>query len=344
MPGEGSLAIPPGRRRRPICPLSAGCQRHKTGKYGLHRQARRQIGDVPLSLDAAPDAGRTGIDSIGGPRHPRELDHFSSSGRLAESRPPPATERPETEMQGSAGSRQPLEGGRRTKLICAISGKGLPRRDLVPLDNLLPSLSERIRVDHPGLGPDAFISRGEAARYRALYVEELMKAEHGELTELDRQVAESMATHETLAEDTDREFDERRTFGERVSDHLAKFGGSWTFIIWFVTALLLWIVFNQAAPGQDRFDPYPYILLNLILSCVAALQAPIIMMSQRRQEAKDRLRSQNDYQVNLKAELEIRALHEKIDHLISRQWQRLAEIQQMQLEAMHDMAWRNRER
>jgi len=93
-----------------------------------------------------------------------------------------------------------------------------------------------------------------------------------------------------------------------------------------------------------RFDPYPYILLNLVLSTLAAIQAPIIMMSQKRQEAKDRLRSQNDYQVNLKAELEIRHLHEKVDHLLSRQWQRLAEIQQMQLELMHDLSRGNRRR
>jgi uncharacterized membrane protein len=157
-------------------------------------------------------------------------------------------------------------------------------------------------------------------------------------------VAESIAAQDTVTEDVDHDFDVRRTLAERVSDHLAAFGGSWTFILWFIAALALWIAFNQAVPAQDQFDPYPYILLNLILSCVAALQAPIIMMSQKRQEAKDRMRSQNDYQVNLKAELEIRHLHEKIDHLLSRQWQRLAEIQQMQLEAMQDMARRNRKR
>ena len=219
-----------------------------------------------------------------------------------------------------------------------ISGKETPRRQLVSLQQLLPALAERIRSDHPELDADAVISRSELARYRTLYVEELLTAEHGELTDLDRQVAESVATHDTLAENTDMEFEERRTFGERLSDHLASFGGSWTFIIWFLAALIIWIVFNQAAPGQDHFDPYPYILLNLILSCLAALQAPVIMMSQKRQEAKDRLRSQSDYRVNLKAELEIRHLHEKVDHLMSRQWQRLAEIQQMQLEIMQDMS------
>jgi uncharacterized membrane protein len=223
------------------------------------------------------------------------------------------------------------------KGICAVSGKERPRRDLVPLEALRPSLAERIRADHPNLASDALVSRAEIARYRTLYVEDLLKAEHGELTQLDQQVAESMATHETLAENIDAEFGVQRTIGERLSDHLASFGGSWTFISLFGIGLAIWILFNQIVPDLERFDPYPYILLNLILSTIAAIQAPVIMMSQKRQESKDRLRSQSDYRVNLKAELEIRHLHEKMDHLTSRQWQRLAEIQQMQLEIMQDI-------
>ncbi len=224
------------------------------------------------------------------------------------------------------------------KGVCSVSGKEYGRRDLVALDALRPSLADRIRQDHPELGYDALVSKAELGRYRTKYVEELLKAEHGDLTELDRQVAESLATHETLAENIDAEFEVERTLGERLSDHLASFGGSWTFIIIFGCILFVWILYNQAVSDPARFDPYPYILLNLILSCLAALQAPIIMMSQKRQEVKDRLRSQSDYRIDLKAELEIRHLHEKMDHLISRQWQRLTEIQQMQLETMHEMA------
>jgi uncharacterized membrane protein len=232
----------------------------------------------------------------------------------------------------------PLPDKQKTKKQpCAITGKDFSRRDLVALDALRPSLADRIRQDHPELGYDSLISKGELARYRTKYVEELLKAEHGDLTELDRQVAESLATHETLAENIEAEFDVERTFGERLSDHLASFGGSWTFIIIFGVGLFIWILYNQAVSEPARFDPYPYILLNLILSCLAALQAPIIMMSQKRQEVKDRMRSQSDYRIDLKAELEIRHLHEKMDHLISRQWQRLTEIQQMQLETMHEM-------
>jgi uncharacterized membrane protein len=240
-----------------------------------------------------------------------------------------------TDVDGTNAPNAPDKKGK--KAVCAVSGKERPRRDLVPLEALRPSLAERIRDDHPNLAPDALISRTEIARYRTLYVEDLLKAEHGELTQLDQQVAESMATYETLAENIDKEFEDRRTLGERLSDHLASFGGSWTFIILFGFGLAIWILFNQIVPNSERFDPYPYILLNLILSTIAALQAPVIMMSQKRQEAKDRLRSQSDYRVNLKAELEIRHLHEKMDHLTSRQWQRLAEIQQMQLEIMQDI-------
>ncbi len=121
-----------------------------------------------------------------------------------------------------------------------------------------------------------------------------------------------------------------------MSDVLAAFGGSWSFLIVFALFLALWMGYNVTAGDRSAFDAYPFILLNLILSTIAAIQAPVIMMSQKRQEAKDRLRSLNDYQVNLKAELEIRHLHEKLDHLISKQWQRLAEIQQLQLESMQE--------
>ena len=228
------------------------------------------------------------------------------------------------------------------KLACAITGKARPKRDLVRLDHLRPTLAGRIRTDHPDLAEEALISRGVLARYRTRYVEELLRTEHGELTELDRQVAESLAKHETLAEDTDEGFEEQRTLGERLSDHIASFGGSWTFIILFGCVLFVWMAFNLLVPANVRFDSYPFILLNLVLSTLAAIQAPVIMMSQKRQDAKDRLRSQNDYRVNLKAELEIRHLHEKMDHLISRQWQRLAEIQEMQLELLQERARKRR--
>jgi uncharacterized membrane protein len=225
---------------------------------------------------------------------------------------------------------------RRKKVASAVSGKKFRKRDMIKIDSLRPSLAERIRSDFPDLPPNAMISRTELARYRMVYMEELLQQEHGEFTELDRQVAESISNQDTIAENTEDEFEEHRTFGERLSDHLASFGGSWAFLISFSIVLVVWMGYNVMRGEGDAFDPYPFILLNLVLSCIAAVQAPVIMMSQKRQEAKDRLRAFNDYRVNLKAELEIRHLHEKIDYLISRQWQRLAEIQHMQLEIMQE--------
>jgi uncharacterized membrane protein len=134
------------------------------------------------------------------------------------------------------------------------------------------------------------------------------------------------------------EFEQQLTFGERLADKIAEFGGSWRFIIIFFVILSLWIAINSLTLILKPFDPYPFILLNLILSCLASIQAPIIMMSQNRQEDKDRLRAEHDYRINLKAELEIRHLHEKIDHLLMNQWQRLLEIQEIQMELMEELA------
>jgi len=229
------------------------------------------------------------------------------------------------------------------RIASAISGKRYRKRDLVRLDSLRPTLTEFIRRDFPDLPPEAMISVRELARYRMRYTERLLQQEHGEFTELDRQVAESIAKQDTIAENTEEEFEEHRTFGDKISDHLASFGGSWAFLLSFGAVLFIWMAVNVIA-GIHAWDPYPFILLNLCLSCVAAVQAPIIMMSQRRQEVKDRLRADNDYRVNLKAELEIRHLHEKMDYLISRQWQRLAEIQQIQIEMMDDASAETRKR
>ncbi len=222
------------------------------------------------------------------------------------------------------------------KLFCAITNKELPRKKLVELGSLRPSLADRIREDYPDLQEDAYIALNEVERYRTLYVEEMLKLEHGELTELDRQVAESLADHDTIVENIEEEFEETRSFGERVSDGLAAFGGSWAFLISFFGVLVIWMAVNIWLGEQQAFDAYPFILLNLVLSCIAAIQAPIIMMSQKRQETKDRLRAFNDYKVNLKAELEIRHIQEKLDYLLTKQWQRLSEMQQMQMELMQE--------
>jgi uncharacterized membrane protein len=223
---------------------------------------------------------------------------------------------------------------------CAICGEDA--RDPVAFGTIRPAIAALIAADRPGLTADAAICREHLVGYRTRYVEDLLARERGEITALEREVVASLAREETVSEDTERSWLDARTFGERLADRVAEFGGSWTFIVSFFAVLAVWMAFNAWVAATRVFDPYPFILLNLMLSCLAAIQAPIIMMSQKRQEAKDRLRAENDYRVNLKAELEIRHLHEKMDHLISRQWERLAEIQQIQLEIMQDLAGRRR--
>lgn len=223
---------------------------------------------------------------------------------------------------------------------CALCGREVPARELFPLDALRPTIADRIRQEHPDLPPDALVSRGEIDRLRSAYIGDILKQERGELSVLEKEVLESLHKHETLSENIEDEFDQDRTFGDKVSDHMASFGGSWYFLTSFAVVLCIWMAYNAWRGEGSAFDPYPFILLNLVLSCLAAIQAPVIMMSQRRQEVKDRLRAFNDYRVNLKAELEIRHLHEKLDHVLKSQWERLAELQEMQLEMLQDMGAR----
>jgi uncharacterized membrane protein len=198
-------------------------------------------------------------------------------------------------------------------------------------------LVERIQSAFPPWSEDGFICHDDLNRLRGEYVQVLMEQEKGELSSLERSVIESLARQETLAENIEDQFQKKLSLGERLADQIADFGGSWTFISLFGAFILIWIVINTVLLIMRPFDPYPFILLNLMLSCLAAVQAPIIMMSQNRQEARDRLRSESDYRVNLKAELEIRHLHEKLDHLLQHQWERLIEIQKIQIELMNEL-------
>jgi uncharacterized membrane protein len=200
-----------------------------------------------------------------------------------------------------------------------------------------PSLLEFIKKETPALDSKGFICFDDLGEFRKDYVKDVLQEEIGELSALDQEVIESLQQHEILSSDISKQFEKKLTFGERLSDHIAEFGGSWKFLITFGAVLLIWIAINGVILVTHAFDPYPFILLNLILSCLAAVQAPIIMMSQNRAEARDRLRAENDYKVNLKAELEIRHLHEKIDHLLRRQYNRLFEIQQIQIELLEEL-------
>ncbi|PWR19837.1 DUF1003 domain-containing protein [Zavarzinia compransoris] len=221
---------------------------------------------------------------------------------------------------------------------CGICGRHLPVRRLADCAAVRPGLAAALEAEHPDWQRSGFVCLDELARARRRSIEQMLLRERGELTDLDRAVVNSLAQGGTVSHDVEADFVEDRSLGDRVADRVARFGGSWAFIIAFCAVLAVWMAFNLLAVTAEQFDPYPFILLNLVLSSVAALQAPIIMMSQRRQEEKDRARSENDYRINLKAELEIRHLHEKLDHLLMRQWERLTEIQQVQLELMEDIA------
>ncbi len=221
--------------------------------------------------------------------------------------------------------------------VCQISKRELPVNQLTQGNSIRAGIFDSIKVDHPDFNEDSYIATNELSTYRRKYLEEILKAEVGELSHLEEAVLKSIDGNELMASNIEPEIDNNLTIGDRISDHIAVFGGSWTFIISFFAFILVWISINIFILINKPFDPYPFILLNLLLSCLAAIQAPIIMMSQNRQETKDRHRSEHDYKINLKAELEIRLLHEKIDHLILQQNQRLLEIQQIQLDLMEDI-------
>jgi uncharacterized membrane protein len=221
--------------------------------------------------------------------------------------------------------------------VCQICKKHKSPQGGMVADLIRPSLFEFIKKALPGLDSKGFICFDDLGEFRKDYVKEVLQDEIGELSALDHEVIESLQQHEILSSDISKQFEKKLTFGERLSDHIAEFGGSWKFLITFGAVLLVWIAINGVVLVTHAFDPYPFILLNLILSCLAAVQAPIIMMSQNRAEARDRLRAENDYKVNLKAELEIRHLHEKIDHLLRRQYNRLFEIQQIQIELLEEI-------
>ena len=169
--------------------------------------------------------------------------------------------------------------------------------------------------------------------------EKLLGMSYASLDERTQKVARHIAGRKHIARNTAKEFDENVTLGQRAADAVATFGGSWTFIILFAVILVVWIGLNSyvLVRYDKSFDPYPYILLNLFLSMLAAIQAPIILMSQNRQEEKDRLNAEHDYEVNLKAELEIMLLHEKVDLLREGQWSELLAIQKEQLKLLSDL-------
>jgi uncharacterized membrane protein len=218
-----------------------------------------------------------------------------------------------------------------------LSNKEFPISDRISAKTIRHTVLNLIQKENPQFSHESFLSRSELNVYREKYITEYLIKEIGELSDLEKSVLASLSNNTTLTDKIEGDDQQNLTTGQKVADKVASFGGSWTFIISFGVFIFIWITINVFWLVNKSFDPYPFILLNLILSCLAALQAPVIMMSQNRQEEKDRQRAKNDYMINLKSELEIRTLHEKIDHFIIDQQQELLEIQKVQVEMMADI-------
>ena len=223
-------------------------------------------------------------------------------------------------------------------LTCAISGKECSPEHAVPLSALHQTIQQYIFRNYPGTTSDSIICDEQLINLEKNYLNEILTNELGELDDLEKEVLNSISHSKILSEKIEDIMDEEITFGDRLSDKVASFGGSWKFIIAFFSFMAFWIVLNVVLLHDKVFDPYPFILLNLLLSCLAAIQAPLIMMSQNRVEAKDRARSEHDYKINLKSELEIQLLHKKIDHLLIHQNKHLLEMQRIQAEMMETIS------
>lgn len=229
-----------------------------------------------------------------------------------------------------------MEKAKKKTQICEICQKEFPEDLIVSGYGIRKEVEKLIQQEHPHWSDASYICQRDLNRYRRSYVLNLVNEERGKIEQLTQEVINSIEKRDILTENPSA-IEEKLSIGDKISDKMARFGGSWAFIISFVGILVVWIAFNTIVAAQKIFDPYPFILLNLILSCIAAIQAPIIMMSQNRQEQKDRLRSENEYQINLKAEIEIRMLHEKMDHLLMDQWVRLMKTQEIQLDMLEEI-------
>ena len=224
----------------------------------------------------------------------------------------------------------------KTTFKSAISGLEFPVKQKVEGKTIRVPLLNLIKEDYPDFKSSQDICDSELNLYREKYISKFLQSEVVEMNDLHKNVIKSLTDDKSLVSKVE-DGPDKRTFGQRLADNVADFGGSWTFIIWFFVVIMIWIGANAWLLMNKGFDPYPFILLNLILSCLASLQAPIIMMSQNRQEEKDRERAKKDYMINLKSELEIRMLDDKLDHLIMHQQLELIEIQKVQIEMMNDI-------
>ncbi len=222
---------------------------------------------------------------------------------------------------------------------CVLCGRYGRQHEFVPAEAVRPQVAAHVAERFPDTWTgDGFLCRTCLNTERGDYVVARLRQERGSLSAVEAEVARKAGESLILAENLEEEFQRGTTFGQRAADATARVGGSWGFVVGFTVALLVWIAVNTWLLASRAFDPYPYILLNLCLSCLAALQAPIIMMAQNRQAARDRAQADQDFRINLQAEISILNLHEKVDHLLHAQWERLVELQQIQIDLMEEIA------
>lgn len=226
---------------------------------------------------------------------------------------------------------------RKEPKVSFISETKIPIGEEVQGQDIREGIFNYIKSVYPLFEKNDFISITELNQFRRNYLTYLIIQEKGELAVIDNDVLRAIENNSFLSENIQDLPEANITLGQKIADKVADFGGSWTFIIFFFSFILIWMIINIWVLATKPFDPYPFILLNLILSCLAAIQAPIIMMSQNRQEQKDRQRSEHDYKINLKAELEIKLLHEKMDHILIHQNKKLLEIQEIQTDYLEDL-------
>lgn len=228
---------------------------------------------------------------------------------------------------------------KRPHLHCTVCKLEKPALDCVRLDALRPQLGQLAFDQQPSFGDVAqWVCKPCLISLRSDQMRTRLEHDRGELSEIEANVSRMAAENVAISTHIEDRFRQELTVGQHVADAVARVGGSWPFVIGFLSVLVVWILSNTLLLRASAFDPYPYILLNLVLSCVAAIQAPIIMMSQNRSASRDRLQANEDFKLNLKAELEVAALHEKIDHLLHGQYARLMEAQELQLELLQELA------
>ncbi len=228
---------------------------------------------------------------------------------------------------------------KKNEFISDVSQQAFPSSQKVASHSISDSFLKFIQISYPNFNENSCLSINELSPLRVQFISSKLKGQLSDLSSMEKLVIDTITNEEEISNLASVQDNNPLSRGQKMADHVASFGGSWTFIMSFGFFIFVWILLNTAVLLNKGFDSYPFTFLNLILSCIAALQAPIIMMSQNRREEKDRERSKLDYMINLKSELEIRTLHEKIDHLIIHQQKDLFEIQEIQIEMMKDITF-----